>query len=168
MRGVHAYSSEPALTMKLLGELLGMQPVGAGRWLAFERRHGEVIYDEPPVTPGQLGAGTMHHIAFAIRNGDEHRWHELLAGSGLRPTPVTDRMMAKSIYFREPGGVLFELATDEPGFVFEPVDRLGESLVLAGDLESSRAELERRFPLLPNPRAMRSLRQPTTAEGGKR
>jgi glyoxalase family protein len=153
VHGVHAFSSEPALTSKLLGELLGMQPMGAGRRLAFERRHGEVIYDEPPATPGQLGAGTMHHIAFAIRNGEEHRWHELLTGAGLRPTPVIDRMMAKSIYFREPGGVLFELATDEPGFVLEPVDRLGESLVLVGDLEARRAELEDRFPLLRNPRA---------------
>ena len=158
LHGVHAYGSEAALTTKLLGGLLGMRPMGAGRWLAFERRQAEVVYDEPPATPGQLGAGTIHHIAFAIRNGEEHRWHELLAGAGLRPTPVTDRTMAKSIYFREPGGVLFELATDEPGFVFEPVDCLGESLVLAGDLESRRTELERRFPLLRNPRATRTRR----------
>jgi glyoxalase family protein len=66
---------------------------------------------------------------------------------------VLDRRMFKSIYFREPGGALFELATDEPGFVFEPADRLGESLVLIGDLDSRREELERRFPLLANPRA---------------
>jgi glyoxalase family protein len=61
--------------------------------------------------------------------------------------------MFRSIYFREPSGVLFELATEQPGFVFEPPDRLGESLVLVGDLESRRGELERRFPLLANPRA---------------
>ena len=61
--------------------------------------------------------------------------------------------MFKSVYFREPGGVLLEVATDQPGFVFEPLERLGESLVLIGDLEHRRAELERRFPLLPNPRA---------------
>jgi glyoxalase family protein len=61
--------------------------------------------------------------------------------------------MFKSIYFREPSGVLFELATDRPGFVFEPPDHLGESLVLIGDLESRRKELERRFPLIVNPRA---------------
>jgi glyoxalase family protein len=164
VHGVHAYSSEPALTTKLFGELLGMQRMDAGRWLAVGRRHGEVIYDEPPGTPGQLGAGTMHHIAFVIRDGEEHRWHELLAGAGLRPTPVMDRVMAKSIYFREPGGVLFELATDEPGFLFEPVDRLGESLVLVGDLESNRAELESRFPLLPNPRATTYDNQPQAKE----
>jgi glyoxalase family protein len=61
--------------------------------------------------------------------------------------------MFKSVYFREPSGILLEVATDEPGFVFEPPDRLGESLVLIGDLEDHRTELGRRFPLLTNPRA---------------
>ena len=65
-----------------------------------------------------------------------------------------DRKFAKSLYFREPGGALLELASDQPGFGFEPVDRLGESLVLIGGLENRRAELEGRFPLLPNPRAV--------------
>ena len=100
-----------------------------------------------------MGAGTMHHVAFAIRDGESGAWRERLFAARLRPTPVLDRRMFKSIYFREPSGVLFELATDQPGFVFEPADRLGESLVLIGDLESRREELERRFPLLANPRA---------------
>jgi glyoxalase family protein len=64
-----------------------------------------------------------------------------------------DRKTNKSVYFREPSRVLFELATDRPGFVFEPADRLGESLMLVGDLENRRAELEQRFPPLANPRA---------------
>jgi glyoxalase family protein len=64
-----------------------------------------------------------------------------------------DRHTARSFYFREPSRVLFELATDQPGFVFEPADSLGESLVLGGDLENRRAELEQRFPLLANPRS---------------
>src|SRR5436309_2989462 len=76
-----------------------------------------------------------------------------VAAGGLRPTPVLDRKMFKSVYFREPSGVLLEVATDQPGFVFEPPEQLGESLVLIGDLEHRRAELERRFPLLRNPRA---------------
>jgi glyoxalase family protein len=63
-----------------------------------------------------------------------------------------DRQTNKSIYFREPSRVLFELATDQPGFVFEPPDSLGESLMLVGDLENRRAELEQRFPPLANPR----------------
>jgi glyoxalase family protein len=100
-----------------------------------------------------MGAGTMHHIAFAIRDGDERRWRDPVAAAGLRPTPVLDRKMARSVYFREPSAVLLELATDQPGFVFEPADSLGESLVLVGDLENRREELEQRFPLLPNPGA---------------
>jgi len=110
-----------------------------------------VLYDPAP-EQGMLGAGTVHHVAFTIRDGEQDAWRSHVAAAGLRPTPVMDRKMFKSVYFREPGGVLLEVATDQPGFVFEPPDRLGESLVLIGDLEHRRAELERRFPLLPNPR----------------
>jgi glyoxalase family protein len=157
IRGLHAvraYSADPPHSARVAGDVLGMQPDGVGRWLVRgQRRHGLVIYDEAPPEPGIMGAGTMHHVAFVIRDGDSDAWRERLAAARLRPTPVLDRRMFKSIYFREPGGVLFELATDEPGFVFEPADRLGESLVLIGDLDSRREELERRFPLLANPRA---------------
>ena len=95
----------------------------------------------------------MHHVAFTVRDGEEQRWRDRVAAAGLRPMSVLDRKMAKSFYFREPSRVLFELATDQPGFVFEPAGSLGESLVLVGDLESRRAELEQRFPPLANPRA---------------
>ena len=151
-----------------------MEPEREGRWLASgERRQSLLIYDTAPAEQGIMGAGAMHHIAFAIRDGEEHRWRDRVAAAGLRPTPVMDRKMAKSVYFREPTGVLFELATDQPGFVFEPADSLGESLVLIGDLENRRAELEERFPLLRNPRsgAMPSLReasaQSTAAASGE-
>ena len=154
MNGVRAYSAEPAQSAFLLGDVLGMERESERSWLARgERRHSRLIYDEPPENPGQVGAGTMHHIAFTIRDEDEHRWRDRVAAAGLRPTPVLDRKMAKSVYFREPGRILFELATDQPGFVFEPTESLGESLVLVGDLENRRAELEERFPLLANPRA---------------
>jgi glyoxalase family protein len=86
---------------------------------------------------------------FCNLNGRERN----IAAAALRPTTVLDRQMFKSIYFHGPSGVLFELARGEPGFVFEPPERLGESLVLIGDLESRREELERRFPVLSNPRA---------------
>ena len=153
MHGVRAYSADPERSAGLLGDVLGMDPKGDGTWLARgKRRHSVLIYDEAPENPGRVGAGTMHHIALAIRNGEEQRWRDRVAAAGLRPTPVMDRKMARSFYFREPGRVLFELATDQPGFVFEPADSLGESLVLVGDLENRRAELEERFPLLANPR----------------
>jgi glyoxalase family protein len=99
-----------------------------------------------------MGAGTVHHVAFTIRGGEQDAWRSRLAAAGLRPTPVLDRKMAKCVYFREPSGVLLEVATNQPGFVFETSEHLGESLVLIGNLEHRRAELERRFPLLPNPR----------------
>jgi glyoxalase family protein len=156
IRGIHglrAYAAEPPRSAPLLGDVLGMEPESERSWLARgERRHSRITYDEPPESPGQVGAGTMHHIAFTIRDGEEQRWRDELTAAGLRPTPVLDRKMVKSVYFREPSRVLFELATDRPGFVFEPADSLGESLVLVGDLENRRPELERRFPLLANPR----------------
>jgi len=157
IRGIHAvraYSADPARSAPVFGEVLGMEPEGGGRWLAWgERRHGLVVYDPAPAEQGIMGAGTVHHVAFAVRDGEQDAWRSHVAAAGLRPTPVLNRKMFKSVYFREPSGVLLEVATDQPGFVFEPADRLGESLVLIGDLEHRRAELERRFPLLTNPRA---------------
>jgi glyoxalase family protein len=154
MHAVRAYSADPACSAAVFGEVLGMTPEGGGRWLASGgRRHGLVVYDTPPAMPGIIGAGTVHHVAFTISDGEQDAWRSRLASAGLRPTPVLDRKMAKSVYFREPSGLLLEVATDQPGFVFEPPEHLGESLVLIGDLEHRRAELERRFPLLPNPRA---------------
>jgi glyoxalase family protein len=157
IRGIHAvraYRADAARSSLVVGDALGMEPEGHGRWLARgERRHGVVVYDRAPAEVGIMGTGAMHHVAFAIRDGESDAWRERLVAARLRPTPVLDRRMFKSIYFREPGGVLFELATDQPGFVFEPADRLGESLVLIGDLESRREELERRFPLVVTPRA---------------
>ena len=159
IRGIHAvraYSADAARSAPVLGDVLGMEPEGQARWVARgERRHGLVVYERAPADRGIMGAGTMHHVAFAIRDADSDAWRERLAEARLRPTPVLDRRMFKSIYCRAPSGVLLELATDRPGFVFEPRDRLGESLVLVGDLEGRRQELERRFPLLANPRASR-------------
>jgi len=153
VHGVRAYSADPAQSAALLGDVLGMEPEGEGHWLAQgDRRHSLLLYDEPPGDPGQVGAGTVHHIAFTIRDGEEQRWRERVAAAALRPTAVMDRKTNKSVYFREPSRVLLELATDQPGFVFEPADSLGESLMLVGDLENRRAELEQRFPLLANPR----------------
>jgi glyoxalase family protein len=154
IHGVQGYSTDPERCALVLGGLLGMSPGGEGSWLARgERRHALVICDAPPEEPGRIGAGTMHHVAFTIRDGDEQRWRDRVDAAGLRPTPVMDRQTNKSFYFRAPSRVLFELATDQSGFVFEPADRLGESLMLGGDLESRRAELEQRFPPLANPRA---------------
>jgi glyoxalase family protein len=152
MQAVRAYSSDPVSSAPVFGDVLGMEPEGAGRWLAGgEHRRSLIVYDPAPSEPGTAGAGTVHHVAFTIRDGDQDDWRSHLVAAGLRPTPVVDRRMFKSVYFREPGGVLLEAATDQPGFVCEAVEHLGESLVLVGELEHRRAELEQRFPLLVNP-----------------
>jgi glyoxalase family protein len=80
------------------------------------------VYDAAPTKEGIMGAGTVHHVAFTIREGEQDAWRSLVASAGLRPTPVLDREMFRSVYFREPSGVLLEVATDQPGFVFEPPD----------------------------------------------
>jgi glyoxalase family protein len=91
-----------------------------------------------------VGIGGVHHVAFRTPNEEEHRrWRQRLAEMGLRVTPVIDRFYFRSIYFREPGGVLFEIATDGPGFATdEDEGHLGERLALPPFLEPYRTEIE--------------------------
>jgi glyoxalase family protein len=102
------------------------------------------------VAQARPGAGTIHHVAFRARNDDEQRsWIDRLATAGHRTTPVIDRQYFNAIYFREPGGVLFEIATDNPGFAIdEPVETLGQALMLPAQHEPLRAELIRVLPPL--------------------
>jgi glyoxalase family protein len=111
-------------------------PGGAGAELHVEERG-----DLPPT---RLGIGGVHHIAFRTPDDVEHeQWRRRIAGAGLRVTPVIDRFYFKSIYFREPGGVLFEIATDGPGFATdEDAAHLGERLSLPPFLEPHRAQIE--------------------------
>jgi glyoxalase family protein len=99
---------------------------------------------QPQLVYGHTGAGTVHHIAFrAPSDGAQIEWREVLSKVPLNVTPVLDRTYFQSIYFREPGGVLFEIATDRPGFAFdEPVEHLGEALKLPPWLEKRRADIE--------------------------
>lgn len=99
---------------------------------------------------GQQGGGTVHHIAFRTPTDDEQKyWQQSLADSGFYVTPIRDRKYFKSIYFHEPGGILFEIATDPPGFtVDEAHDDLGHELQLPQQYESMRAEIESRLPEL--------------------
>jgi glyoxalase family protein len=100
--------------------------------------------------PSRQGTGSIHHVAFRARNDDEQLgWIDRLASAGHRTTPVIDRQYFNAIYFREPGGVLFEIATDNPGFaVDEPVESLGQALMLPAQHEPLRAELIRVLPPL--------------------
>jgi glyoxalase family protein len=110
-------------------------------------------YDPAPAERGLGGAGTVHHVAWASTMEDHERWREAVVRAGLRPTPVIDRFWFHSIYFREPSGVLFEIATLGPGFaVDEDPEHLGEALVLPPAFEHLRDQVEKVLTPLPDPR----------------
>jgi glyoxalase family protein len=108
---------------------------------------------QPQLIYGNMGAGTIHHIAFrASDDPAQLEWRQVLAGMSLNVTPVLDRCYFHSIYFREPGGVLFEVATDNPGFMIdEPAESLGGDLKLPPWLEKNRAAIERALPPITMP-----------------
>ena len=104
---------------------------------------------------GIQGAGTVHHIAWHSTDEDHLGWQDRVAGAGMRVTPVIDRDYFRSIYFRQPQGILFEIATTSPGFaVDEDPEHLGEELRLPAQHEHLRPMLERRLTPLTNPRAV--------------
>ena len=108
----------------------------------------------PGFWPGAMGAGAVHHVAFRVPDlaAEEAARGVLAREAGLDVTPVLDRQYFRSVYFREPGGVLFEIATEPPGFaVDEPVEGLGELLKLPAWLEGRRETIERRLPPLRPP-----------------
>jgi glyoxalase family protein len=107
----------------------------------------------PDLRRGVMGAGTVHHVAFRAQSGeDELGMRDEMLAVGMDATPVIDRMYFRSVYFREPGGILFEIATDEPGFtVDEPLENLGTSLRLPPQYEPHREEISRLLPKLKLP-----------------
>jgi len=155
--GVRVYSAEPARSESLLADTLGFtRPFSEGeRWeVRGDSRGGFYAYDPPPEDPPKPGAGTVHHVAFASRMDEHESWRERVANSGAHPTPVIDRFYFRSIYFREPSGVLFEIATIGPGFaVDEDAEHLGEHLSLPPRFEPLRERLEQALTPLPYPRA---------------
>jgi glyoxalase family protein len=154
---VRAYSAAPQTSARLL-EALEFEPADGGGWEARgERRGGLIYYDEPPADPGLQGSGSVHHVAWASTIEEHMSWRQRAIDGGARPTPEIDRFYFKSIYFREPSGVLFEIATLGPGFtVDEPLERLGEKLSLPPDYEHLRAEVEPKLPPVHNPREERT------------
>ena len=151
--GVRAFSARPERSATLLEEALAFRPLGGDRWVARGKHRGSwVAYDTPPALPGSQSAGTVHHVAWAATEADQLTWRERVIAAGGVPTPVIDRHYFHSVYFREPSGVLFELATMGPGFtVDEPLEHLGERLSLPPLLEGRRAEIERTLAPLPTP-----------------
>jgi glyoxalase family protein len=152
---VRAYSSDPDPSRRLLEETLGFEPRSESGWEARgDQRGGFYAYDAAPADPGIGGAGTVHHVAWASLMDEHEAWRDRVAQAGARPTPVIDRFYFRSIYFREPSGVLFEIATLGPGFTAdEPLETLGERLSLPPDYEQLRDRLEDVLTPLPDPRA---------------
>jgi len=160
LRGFHGATlaeQTTAGTEQLL-QFMGFTKIGqeANRIRYRGAAHDASIVDlthAPDAEYGELGGGIVHHIAFrAASDGQQAEWRSDLVEHGYRVTPIIDRIYFHSIYFREPGGVLFEIATDAPGFALdETLDHLGEHLKLPPWLEASRATLERRLPVLTLP-----------------
>jgi len=151
--GVRAYSSDPDRSRSLLEGALAFEPRGEGWEIRGERRGSYYAYDEPPAERGLQGAGSVHHVAWASHDAEHEQWRDRVLAAGAHPTPVIDRFWFHSIYFREPSGVLFELATFSPGFAAdEDSEHLGETLVLPPWLESRREQIEAQLTPIQNPR----------------
>jgi len=152
---VHAYTRDPERSSSFL-EALEFSRNGEAWEARGERRGGLYAYD-PSDEQGVPGAGTVHHVAWASTPEEHEAWEQRVLEAGGSPTPVIDRFYFRSIYFREPSGVLFEIATIGPGFdVDEPLEHLGEHLSLPPNYENLRGRLEQVLTPLPDPRALRA------------
>jgi glyoxalase family protein len=156
IEGARAYGTYAGVEENLLTGTLGFTHLGDGEYrLDGAARRFHWAYD-PASGHGKPGAGTVHHIAWASQDADQLRWQERVRAAGGHVTDVRDRDYFKSIYFREPRGVLFEIATVSPGFaVDEDPEHLGEELRLPEMHEHLRERLERTLTPLSNPRRTR-------------
>ncbi|MFN2593957.1 MAG: VOC family protein, partial [Actinomycetota bacterium] len=141
--GVRAYSSDPDASKGFFEQVLAFDLDGEFHWTARgEQRGGFYLFDEPPSERPLQGAGTVHHVAWASPIPDHEAWRERVSAAGARPTQIIDRFYFRSIYFREPSGVLFEIATLGPGFTAdEDLATLGEALSLPPNYEHLRDKL---------------------------
>ncbi|MEL6131790.1 MAG: ring-cleaving dioxygenase [Bacteroidota bacterium] len=157
IRGIHSVTlmlKDAGPTRELMEQHLDFQfKVSDGNRIRLEAASGGVgkyvdLLIEPDGTRGKNGIGTVHHVALEIGSEDIHKeLREFLVSRNFRVTEIKDRKYFRSIYFREPGGVLFEVATSAPGFdVDEPLESLGRALKLPLDVEENRAEIEEMLP----------------------
>jgi catechol 2,3-dioxygenase-like lactoylglutathione lyase family enzyme len=154
-RGVTISEEGYENTATLLTEVMGFKAIGSER-NRFRYRAGTGdgfastvdLVCIPDAHHGGMGAGVVHHVAFRTKDdAQQEAWHKEIAGQGFNISPVMDRTYFHSIYYREPGGVLFEIATDNPGFTAdEPAGQLGRKLMLPLWLEPNRAAIERAVP----------------------
>jgi glyoxalase family protein len=157
LEGARGYSAYEHVEERALTEVLGFTYQGDGEYLLEgSERHFRWAYDAAPAIRGSQGAGSVHHIAWGSRDEEHLDWQRRIRGAGGFVTDVKDRDYFQSIYFPEPRGVLFEIATLSPGFaVDEDPEHLGEELRLPTQHEHLRAQLERALQPVVNPRAAR-------------
>ncbi|WP_445151779.1 VOC family protein [Baekduia sp. Peel2402] len=158
LEGARAYSMFSSVEESVLTDVLGFEHEGNGEYrLQGVDRHFHWAYDAAPALAPRPGAGTVHHIAWASQDDDHLKWQARIAEADGYVTEVKDRDYFNAIYFREPRGVLFEIATMSPGFaVDEDAAHLGEALRLPKQHEHLRAELERTLQPVVNPRTVAS------------
>jgi glyoxalase family protein len=153
---VYAAVADPRKSEALLTDVLGFASHGDHDFEARGDARGGSIVFEPATGRGFGGAGTIHHIAWATTLDEHEAWRSKVAAAGMQATPVIDRFYFKSVYFREPGGILYELATIGPGFTSdEPLEHLGERLSLPPDFERLRNQVEPLLTPLPDTRQWR-------------
>jgi glyoxalase family protein len=154
LEGARAYAEYAGVPEAVLTDVLGFTHLEGGEYeLAGTERRFHWAYHPAPDLPGRQGAGTVHHIAWATPDDDQPEWQRRIRSAGAYVTPVRDRDYFRSIYFREPRGVLFEIATLGPGFaVDEDPDHLGEELRLPKQHEHLRPQLEATLTPVENPR----------------
>ncbi|MDB5056288.1 MAG: ring-cleaving dioxygenase mhqO [Bacilli bacterium] len=146
--GAVLFSTNPSKTMDAVEHLLGFNKIEEDATYARFQSNGEVgnFADIPlaAVERGSDGAGAVHHIAWRAKDFEQHlEWRSAVEAYGYHPTPVIDRQYFNALYFREAGGILFEIATDPPGFANdEPAESLGEKLMLPEWYEPHRAQIE--------------------------
>ncbi|HXA41363.1 MAG TPA: VOC family protein [Candidatus Solibacter sp.] len=152
--GVRSYAARPKDSGELLLGLMGFTDDGGVFRHNAPGRGAAYHVDPPPSISPIQGAGSVHHVAWASADADHESWRQALAGAEMHPTPIIDRTYFRSIYFREPSGVLFEIATLSPGFdVDENAASLGEALVLPQRYEVMRPWLEKNLTPITNPRS---------------
>jgi len=152
--GVRAFERRRGASHQFLAETLGFQSTGPDAYESRADSRGSLYaYDPAPEARGLGGSGTVHHVAWSSTMDDHVAWRDRVIEGGGDPTPVIDRFYFRSIYFREPSGVLFEIATAGPGFTSdEPKEHLGERLSLPPAFEYLRAQVEANLIPLRNPR----------------
>jgi glyoxalase family protein len=164
---VRAQVADPARSEALLSQVLGFSELRDGDWEARGAERGGRIVFERATERGIPGAGTVHHVAWAVLSSEIAEWQRHVSAAGAHATPVIDRFYFQSVYFREPGGILYELATlDGAGFASdEAPEDMGQGLSLPPFLEQHRTQIEPRLTPLPDTRAWRPA--PARARSGR-